>query len=84
MIIDFELYNSITDLTEMDYEPYGVNNEKEKVFLTDEKIKDIFQDLVCAVDVFKEKYEDLKQNVLDNYVPRRMSDYTGDRYDDRF
>lgn len=84
MIIDFDLYNSITDITEMDYEPYSVNNEKDKVFLTDEKIKDIFQDLTCAVDVYIEKYTDLKNNVIDNYVPRKMSDYTGDSYDDRF
>ena len=84
MIIDFDLYSEIIDKTGMDYEPYSVSNEKYNVFLTDEKIKDIFQDLVCEIDVYKEKYEDLKNNIIDNYVPRKMSDYTGDSYDDRF
>lgn len=83
-IIDFDLYSEIIDKTGMDYEPYSVSNEKDNVFLTDEKIKDIFQDLVCEIDVYKEKYEDLKNNIIDNYVPRKMSDYTGDSYDDRF
>lgn len=84
MILNIDDYNTITELTSMDYEPYKVKNEEEKVFLTDEKIKDIIHDLICAVGVFEEKYTDLKNNVLDNYVPRKMSDYTGDSYDDRF
>lgn len=56
----------------------SIQDELEKV------IDDIVDDYHCEIEHWKEKYEDLEKQIEDNYVPRKMSDYTGDRYDDRF
>lgn len=53
-------------------------------FLPSESIISIFEDLIYEIDRLEEKYEDLEQDMEDNYIKRPMSDYTGDRYDDRF
>ena len=40
-----------------------------------------------AIDELKEtkrKLRELEENIKDNYIPRHMSDYTGDSYDDRY
>ena len=44
----------------------------------------MLEDLTNEYDVLKEKYDDFKQDVEDNYVSRPMSDYTGNTDDDRF
>ena len=44
----------------------------------------IIEDLDDEIEYWKEKYEDLEQDLEQNYIHRKRSDYTGDSYDDRF
>ena len=75
--IDEKLKDKIEKITSTDYDFKGN-------FLPSESITAIFEDLICEIDRLEEKYEDLEQDMEDNYIKRPMSDYTGDRYDDRF
>lgn len=75
--IDKELKTKIENITGVDYE-FKDN------FLPSENIVSIFEDLIYEIDRLEEKYEDLEKDLEDNYIHRPMSDYTGDRYDDRF
>lgn len=49
----------------------------------EEKQEDI-DDLKREIEHYKSELEYEKRDKEDNYVPRRMSDYTGDSYDDMF
>lgn len=75
--IDEKLKDKIEKITSTDYD-FKDN------FLPSESIKSIFEDLIYEIDRLEEKYEDLEQDMEDNYIKRPMSDYTGDKYDDRF
>mgnify|MGYP005977606567 FL=1 len=75
--IDEKLKDKIEKITITDYDFKGN-------FLPSESITSIFEDLIYEIDRLEEKYEDLEQDMEDNYIKRPMSDYTGDRYDDRF
>lgn len=75
--IDEKLKDKIEKITITDYD-FKDN------FLPSESITSIFEDLIYEIDRLEEKYEDLEQDMEDNYIKRPMSDYTGDRYDDRF
>ena len=75
--IDEKLKDKIEKITSTDYD-FKDN------FLPSESITSIFEDLIYEIDRLEEKYEDLEQDMEDNYIKRPMSDYTGDRYDDRF
>ncbi|MGN1326722.1 MAG: hypothetical protein ACI4VQ_01355 [Clostridia bacterium] len=75
--IDEKLKDKIEKITSTDYD-FKDN------FLPSESITSIFEDLIYEIDRLEEKYEDLEQDMEDNYIKRPMSDYTGDKYDDRF
>mgnify|MGYP004642825027 CR=1 FL=1 len=75
--IDEKLKDKIEKITRTDYDFKGN-------FLPSESITSIFEDLIYEIDRLEKKYEDLEQDMEDNYIKRPMSDYTGDRYDDRF
>lgn len=75
--IDEKLKDKIEKIISTDYDFKGN-------FLPSESITSIFEDLIYEIDRLEEKYEDLEQDMEDNYIKRPMSDYTGDRYDDRF
>ena len=75
--IDEKLKDKIEKITSTDYDFKGN-------FLPSESITSIFEVLIYEIDRLEEKYEDLEQDMEDNYIKRPMSDYTGDRYDDRF
>lgn len=55
-----------------------------KDLLSIDDLLGLIEDLAGEVDDLKDELEDLQQDLEDNYIPRPMSDYTGDRYDDRF
>lgn len=75
--IDEKLKDKIEKITITDYDFKGN-------FLPSESITSIFDDLIYEINRLEKKYEDLEQDMEDNYIKRPMSDYTGDRYDDRF
>ena len=75
--IDEELLKKVTNITNSTYKSKGD-------FITYDNIISMLEDLTNEYDVLKEKYDDFKQDVEDNYIKRPMSDYTGNADDDRF
>lgn len=49
-----------------------------------EDLKSKIEELKSEIEEWQDKYQELEQDMKDNYIPRPMSDYTGDSYDDRF
>ena len=74
---ELEIIKNISKLTMTDY---GVSGD----FIPADSWKILSKDLLLVVDRLEEELEDCKQDKEDNYVPRPMSDYTGDLEDDRY
>ena len=66
MILDEELYMKITNETLTDYEGW-LNKDKEEYFVTCSNVIGMLEDLVCEIEHWKEQYEDLKQDMYQNY-----------------
>lgn len=68
--IDEKILKKVTDITNFTYKSKGD-------FITYEDVISIIEDLVCEYNVLKEKFEDYKGNVRDNYrqiTPQEMYD----------
>lgn len=74
MIIEQELYEQISNLTETDYEGW-LNKDREEFFITTEKTLNMLRDLVWEVEHWKEQYEDLKEDVESNYEHKKIDPY---------
>lgn len=74
MIIDEKLYEQISDLTETDYEGW-LNKNREEYFVASEKVLNMLQDLIWEIEHWKEQYEDLKQDVEENYKLKDVDPY---------
>ena len=72
-----EIIKKIQEITMHDYELKGNFIPQNSLWL-------MVEDLLCEVEHFEEMIEEQKENIKDNYIPRPMSDYTGDNYDDRY
>lgn len=68
--IDEKLKDKIEKITSTDYDFKGN-------FLPSESITSIFEDLICEIDRLEEKYEDLEQDLEDNYRPIPLSEQYG-------
>lgn len=55
-----DLYNKIKNITFTDYEALGD-------FILSESIEPMLEDLLLEIDRLQEKYNDLEQNINDNY-----------------
>lgn len=55
-----DLYNKIKNITFTDYEATGD-------FIPSESIEPMLEDLLLEIDRLQEKYNDLEQNINDNY-----------------
>ena len=75
--VNDELIKQVQEITQTDYELQGL-------FLPIDSVESIINDLLYEIRHLEEKIKHLEQDVEDNYIHRPMSDYTGDRYDDRF
>lgn len=75
--IDKKILEKVTNITNFTYKSKGD-------FIAYEDVISIIEDLTIEYDVLKEKYNDFKQYVEDNYVHRPISNYTGNADDDRF
>ena len=65
---------------------YGVFKElfKNKDFISIDDLWATIEDMNWEIEHLEEQLHDLEQDLEDNYVPRKRSDYTGDSYDDMF
>lgn len=70
MKIDKDLYERISKITLTNYEPvYDKDPDVETVVVFEDAINSMLEDLICEIDHLEEKYEDLKQDLEDNYRP---------------
>lgn len=53
-------------------------------YIEQDDLIDIIDSLLYEIDMKDNDYRQLEIDIEENYIPRPMSDYTGDRYDDRF
>lgn len=60
------------------------NDDDFEGYIEVEDVESMIEDLCNYIDDLEEKIKDMEQDIEDNYIPRPMSDYTGDSYDDRF
>ena len=67
MIMNNEEYQKIVDITMNSYNPMKLANEKDYVYLTQEMVSYMIEDLICEIDSLQEKYQDLIRDVEDNY-----------------
>lgn len=68
--IDKKILEKVTDITNFTYKSKGD-------FIAYEDVISIIEDLVCEYNVLKEKFEDYKENIRDNYrqiTPQEMYD----------
>lgn len=84
MKIDKELYNKATEITYTNYEPVELLNDDQNYYVEADSIESMIEDLLYEIDSLQEKYDDLEQDLQDNYRPLPRSEYTGDSYDNRF
>lgn len=79
MIVSDELYQKICELTNIDYDVFAMDKEKERVMLSSDVIKDMLEDLCIKVDELQEHIEDIneehKAEIENNYVPRHIDPY---------
>lgn len=70
------------------YEKYHVGRYLQEEFKKDlisiDDLIGTIEELLADKEHWKEKYEDLVEDVEGNYRPLSRSDYTGDSYDDMF
>ena len=65
MYLEEELYDNIKKITMTDYE--GFITDSNDYLVTIETVKGMLEDLLCEVYHYKEQYEDLKQDMYQNY-----------------
>lgn len=75
MILDNDLVVKVSDATFTDYEVSKVNNEEEKIFISSEIVEAMLEDLVCEIEVLKEKYKDLQDDLENNYEKKEVDYY---------
>lgn len=70
--IDEKIINKVMDTTKMDYEAvklYNRINDKMETYINTDNLITALEDMWVEYDHMKEMYEDLKQDVEDNYRP---------------
>ena len=78
MKLDKELYEKISKLTGTDYEAlYTKNPDDEFIFIFNDSIENMLQDLLSEIDRLEEKIEDMDQDIEDNYRPIPVAEQVG-------
>ena len=66
MLIEKKLYDKISKETITDYDGQLVKRE-EYYYVNEDAVISMLEDLYYEIDHYKEQYEDLKQDMQDNY-----------------
>jgi len=69
MLIEKELYDKVCEITMTGYEEIIDNPGAKYIYASDYTITSIIEDLMYEIDRLQEKYEDLEQDLEDNYKP---------------
>lgn len=74
MMIDKKIYDEVSDITNTSYNELVI---KDRVFVNNDSVESMIEDLLCEIDRLKEKYDDLEQDLHDNYKPYTRSEMYG-------
>lgn len=76
MKIDKELYEKVSKKTMTNYKPlYDKDPDIDYVIVFEDGVNGMLDDLLYEIEYLEEKYEDLKNDLEDNYVPRYKDKY---------
>lgn len=75
MLVDTDLFLKVKEASCTDYEITAVLKEKEKVLIDNDTIEAMLEDLVCEINVLKEKYQDLQDDLNNNYEKKEVDYY---------
>jgi hypothetical protein len=74
--INKELYENISKLTGVDYEPLQYKNpDVEYLLIPEENIGEMLEDLLAEYHRKEEQLEDLKEDLENNYEPKKIDPY---------
>ena len=69
MLIEKELYDKVCEITMTGYEEIIDNPGAKYIYASGYTMISIIEDLMYEIDRLQEKYEDLEQDLEDNYKP---------------
>jgi len=75
MYLELETYLRVQEETFTEYNNLAVDKEKEKVLVDSDTIEAMLEDLITELGVMKEKYQDLKEDLENNYEPKKVDYY---------
>lgn len=75
MYLELETYLRVQEETFTEYNNLAVDKEKEKVLVDSDTIEAMLEDLITELGVMKEKYQDLKEDLENNYEPKKLDYY---------
>lgn len=64
---NYSTLSKVSDITFTDYEIRWFDAENINGYIEIDSLLSMVEDLICEVDHWKEKYEDLEQDIKDNY-----------------
>ena len=81
MILDENLIEDIEKITYSNYTKYKFNNDEEKIWIPDEDLIAMYENLVYEHKMLEEKLEDVIQDRNDNYRQITDKEMYGDTED---
>lgn len=75
MYLELETYLRVQEETFTEYNNLAVDKEKERVLVDSDTIEAMLEDLITELGVMKEKYQDLKEDLENNYEPKKVDYY---------
>lgn len=69
MLIEKDLYDKVSELTNTDYLEIIYNPGAKYAFISEYATYSMITDLLHEIDVLQEKVEDLEQDIEENYKP---------------
>lgn len=81
MILDENLIENIEKITCSNYTKYKFNNDEEKIWVPDEDLIAMYENLVYEYKILEEKLEDVIQDRNDNYRQITDKEMYGDTED---
>ena len=74
MVIEKTMLLKIEEMTDYAYDVQKIKGEKDMYLITNEDVIGMFENLFAEIDSWKQKYEELKQDMQDNYQPIPMKE----------
>ena len=80
MLVDennYDVFEKANKITLSNYEIKWFNKDNHDGYIEEETLLYIIEDLICEAEHWKEQYEDLEQDLQDNYRPIPYAEQVG-------